>query len=146
MKQLHRDLQNINKFQGLESIHETYGSLEDVIILTLAPELPGATEAIKGLSSLGIKVALGHSSASLAQSEEAVQSGANLITHLFNAMLPVSFKELRNYPLIAARCISSLRKATKSPMLKLSCLLRPLCVFLIKNYRCSFLRCFCIHI
>ncbi|KAJ2950579.1 hypothetical protein O0L34_g8827 [Tuta absoluta] len=79
--------------KGLESITETYGSLENVLIVTLAPELQGANEAIKGLTAKGIKVALGHSSASLAQSEEAVKSGANLITHLFNAMLPFHHRD-----------------------------------------------------
>lgn len=59
-------------------------------ILTLAPEKAGALDVIEDLSNKGIVIALGHSMANLSDGEKAVQKGSNLITHLFNAMLPVS--------------------------------------------------------
>lgn len=59
-------------------------------IITLAPEKVGALETIEDLSKQGITMAVGHSTANLSDGEKAVQKGSNLITHLFNAMLPVS--------------------------------------------------------
>ncbi|XP_004927838.1 N-acetylglucosamine-6-phosphate deacetylase [Bombyx mori] len=82
-----------NPHRGIDTIREVYGSLDNVVIITLAPELPGCFEAIKDLTNLGIKVALGHSIASLAEGEKAVECGANLITHLFNAMLPFHHRD-----------------------------------------------------
>lgn len=69
---------------------DTYGSLDNVTIITLAPEKVGALDVIDDLSKKGIAIALGHSMANLSDGEKAVQKGSNLITHLFNAMLPVS--------------------------------------------------------
>ncbi|XP_039746255.1 N-acetylglucosamine-6-phosphate deacetylase [Pararge aegeria] len=92
-KGAHADEYIRNPDKGLESLEEVYGSLDNVNIVTIAPELPGALDAIKGLTKKGIKVALGHSSASLAEGEDGVKSGANLITHLFNAMLPFHHRD-----------------------------------------------------
>lgn len=66
-----------------------YGSLENVAIITLAPEKEHSLDVIKDLTSRNITVSLGHSMANLTQGEAAIKNGSRLITHLFNAMLPV---------------------------------------------------------
>jgi len=59
-----------------------------VRLVTLAPELPGAMEVIEAVTARGAVVALGHSSATVAEVGEAVARGARYVTHLFNAMGP----------------------------------------------------------
>ncbi|XP_023413261.2 N-acetylglucosamine-6-phosphate deacetylase isoform X2 [Loxodonta africana] len=71
----------------------TYGSLDNVCILTLAPELGRSHEVIQELTARGIRVSLGHSVADLRTAEDAMQSGATFITHLFNAMLPFHHRD-----------------------------------------------------
>lgn len=80
-----------------ELIKACYGPETDNIqIITLAPELDGAMKTIEWLDGYRktngkkIVVSLGHSMAQYACAERAVNSGATHITHLFNAMLPVS--------------------------------------------------------
>jgi N-acetylglucosamine-6-phosphate deacetylase len=57
-----------------------------IVMVTLASELEGGIEAIKYLTSRGVKVALGHSQASATTTEEAIKAGASLITHFSNGM------------------------------------------------------------
>jgi N-acetylglucosamine-6-phosphate deacetylase len=54
--------------------------------VTMAPELPGATERIRRLTARGVVVSLGHTEASHEQFTAGVDAGATMATHLYNAM------------------------------------------------------------
>lgn len=57
-----------------------------VRLVTVAPELPGATELIAQLASAGVVVSLGHSDATAEEFMAGFDAGATMCTHLFNAM------------------------------------------------------------
>ena len=54
--------------------------------ITIAPELPGALDAIAAFAAAGIVPAVGHTIADLDRTERAFDAGARLLTHAFNAM------------------------------------------------------------
>lgn len=58
-------------------------------MVTIAPELPGALEAIALLASRGVVAAIGHTNADHATTRAAIAAGARGATHLFNAMPPL---------------------------------------------------------
>ena len=62
-------------------------------LVTLAPELPGALEAIRRLSAAGVTVSIGHTDATAAQVEAAADAGATLVTHIFNAQRGLAHRE-----------------------------------------------------
>ena len=57
-----------------------------IALVTLAPEIPGALDAIRTLTERGVVVSLGHSNATAAEAEAGADAGATFGTHLFNAM------------------------------------------------------------
>jgi N-acetylglucosamine-6-phosphate deacetylase len=59
---------------------------DHVALVTLAPELDGASDAISLLAARGVLVSLGHSTPTRAQFDAAVDAGARMVTHLFNGM------------------------------------------------------------
>ena len=54
--------------------------------VTLAPELPGADQAIERFVRHGVRVAVGHTGADYAEAARAFGEGASLLTHAFNGM------------------------------------------------------------
>ena len=64
-----------------------------VRIVTLAPELPRATEVAGILASAGVVVSIGHSAAKYETARDVLSSSASLGTHLFNQMSPFTHHE-----------------------------------------------------
>ena len=55
-------------------------------LLTLAPELPGSADVIRHAVSSGVQVSLGHTNASDADIDKAIDAGAKFCTHLGNGV------------------------------------------------------------
>ncbi|KAJ2141668.1 N-acetyl-glucosamine-6-phosphate deacetylase [Coemansia sp. RSA 678] len=76
--------------RGLADFDECYGLdnlRQHVAYVTMAPEVEGVLDAIPDLiAATGINISSGHSNATTAVANQAHRSGANMITHLFNAM------------------------------------------------------------
>lgn len=64
-----------------------------VKMVTLAAELPYATDAVALLAGEGVIGAIGHTDASYDETRAAIGAGATVATHLFNAMRPVHHRE-----------------------------------------------------
>jgi N-acetylglucosamine-6-phosphate deacetylase len=55
-----------------------------IVLVTLAPEVPGAMPVIEHLVAAGVRVAIGHTAATPQQIGDAIGAGATLATHLGN--------------------------------------------------------------
>lgn len=62
-------------------------------LVTLAPELPGALEAIERLHRAGVVVSAGHTGADFDQGRKAIDAGVRFATHIYNAMSPVHHRK-----------------------------------------------------
>ncbi|WP_329457235.1 N-acetylglucosamine-6-phosphate deacetylase [Streptomyces sp. NBC_01497] len=61
-------------------------------MMTLAAELPGGLDSVRLLVDHGVIAALGHTDATYEQTVEAIDAGASVATHLFNAMPPLGHR------------------------------------------------------
>ena len=64
-----------------------------LMVITLAPELPGADAAIRQLLDANVRVAFGHTDADQPAAVKALDAGASVATHLFNAMRGIHHRE-----------------------------------------------------
>ncbi|WP_053352520.1 N-acetylglucosamine-6-phosphate deacetylase [Leucobacter musarum] len=64
-----------------------------IAVVTIAPELPGAIAAIEQFVAAGVRVGIGHTDADAACTRRAIDAGATLATHLFNAMPPLHHRQ-----------------------------------------------------
>jgi len=64
-----------------------------VVIVSLAPEIEKALEAIRFLSGRGITISLGHTNATYEEANRGIDAGATHATHIFNGMRPYHHRE-----------------------------------------------------
>jgi len=79
----------VDASKGQSSLNAIYGddaNLKNVCIITAAPEVPGMLQLIPQITKHNITFSIGHTMADYDTSVAAVQSGATMITHLYNAM------------------------------------------------------------
>ncbi|WP_078916625.1 N-acetylglucosamine-6-phosphate deacetylase [Streptomyces viridochromogenes] len=62
-------------------------------MVTLATELPGGLDSVRLLAERGVIAAIGHTDATYEQTVEAIEAGATVATHLFNAMPPLGHRD-----------------------------------------------------
>lgn len=62
-------------------------------LMTIAPEREHAAEVIAFATANGVRCSLGHTDATYAVAEAATDAGACRVTHVFNAMRPLSHRE-----------------------------------------------------
>jgi N-acetylglucosamine-6-phosphate deacetylase len=75
------------------AVIEGWSRSAGVRLVTLAPELPGASRVITALARRGVVVSAGHSDATFEQARAAFTSGVTAGTHLFNAMSGFDHRE-----------------------------------------------------
>lgn len=64
-----------------------------IVLMTIAPELPGAVGLIAHAHRQGVKLSLGHTNATAAEAIAGIGAGANSATHTYNAMRPLDHRE-----------------------------------------------------
>ena len=76
-----------------DELIDAWSAEAGVVLVTLAPELPGALDVVRVLVSRGVTVSLGHTDATADEFAAGRAAGASYVTHLFNAMRPFGHRD-----------------------------------------------------
>jgi N-acetylglucosamine-6-phosphate deacetylase len=79
---------NLSEISDL--IHRGEGAIR---MITIAPELPNAIEAIAMMVELGVVAAIGHSEADFDTARHAMDAGATVVTHFFNGLRKIDHRD-----------------------------------------------------
>jgi N-acetylglucosamine-6-phosphate deacetylase len=77
-------------WEELRGLHD----IAPALIVSLAPEMPGAKELITMATEAGIVCSAAHTSATYAQLSEGITAGLKHLTHFGNAMTPLHHREI----------------------------------------------------
>ncbi|PKP54832.1 N-acetylglucosamine-6-phosphate deacetylase, partial [Candidatus Atribacteria bacterium HGW-Atribacteria-1] len=88
--QKEEDIKKVSIEEFLE-FNKASGNL--IRLVTIAPEMPGATDLINYLHKQGIIASVGHSNATYVQVQAGIQAGLSHVTHTFNAMRGLHHRE-----------------------------------------------------
>lgn len=75
------------------SIYGSSSLSSTVKLVTIAPELPDSAALISSLAGQGIRVSMGHSTATLEDGLSGLRAGATCLTHTLNAMPPFNSRD-----------------------------------------------------
>ena len=71
----------------------TGGSLDDIRLVSIAPEIEGAEEVIRYLAEHGVCVQAGHTDASFEEAKQGFAWGIDSLCHAFNACHPIHHRD-----------------------------------------------------
>ena len=77
--------------EEFDALYDLSGGL--IRLVTVAPEIDGCLPFLRAVRERGVVVAAGHSDATAAEMELAIDAGVTHVTHLFNAMRPLHHRE-----------------------------------------------------
>lgn len=83
-----------------EDVDRLLAAAHGLSMITIAPELPGALDAITRFTGAGVAVAVGHTEGDDRTTRAALDAGASVATHLFNGMPAIHHRDPGPVPVL----------------------------------------------